>query len=98
MKIWRSRYLPDSIPSRKLEVAIISRGPAGLATAIKLGKLDFVDWRLYEKKPAIGETGTGITLQRNTWRMLELMGTVQHLSTKDFFNPKNANRHYQQHR
>ncbi|KAI1777189.1 FAD/NAD(P)-binding domain-containing protein [Hypoxylon cercidicola] len=88
----------DWIPSRKLEVAIIGGGPAGLATAIELGKLDFIDWRLYEKKPAISEIGTGITLQRNTWRMLEFMGAAQHLSTEDFFRPNDVNGHYQQHR
>ncbi|KAI0827792.1 hypothetical protein F5Y06DRAFT_283550 [Hypoxylon sp. FL0890] len=91
--------LTHSTPSpRKLKVAIIGGGPAGLATAIELSKLKFVDWKLYEKKPAISEIGTGITIQRNTWRMLELMGAAQNLSTEDFFRPDDVNGHYQQHR
>ncbi|KAI1374391.1 FAD/NAD(P)-binding domain-containing protein [Hypoxylon crocopeplum] len=88
---------PKSDP-RILKVAIIGGGPAGLATAIELGKLDFIDWRLYEKKPAISELGTGITIQRNTWRMLEFMGAAQHLGTEDFFRPNYVGGHYQQHR
>ncbi|KAL7622391.1 hypothetical protein AAE478_007895 [Parahypoxylon ruwenzoriense] len=87
---------PTPPHSGKLKVAIIGGGPAGLAAAIELGKLDFIDWKLYEKKPVISEIGTGITIQRNTWRMLELMGAAQHLSTKDFFRPDNG--HYVQHR
>ncbi|KAI2628461.1 hypothetical protein GGR54DRAFT_651302 [Hypoxylon sp. NC1633] len=88
----------DPPGSKKLKVAIIGGGPAGLATAIELGKLDFVDWTLYEKKPAISELGTGITIQRNTWRMLEFMGAARHLSTTDFFRPDHVNGHFQQHR
>ncbi|KAI5866125.1 hypothetical protein GGS23DRAFT_370613 [Durotheca rogersii] len=83
-------------PSRQLKVAIIGGGPAGLAVAIELGKLDFVDWKLYEKKPAISEIGTGITIQRNTWRMLELMGAARNLSAGDFFRPESG--HETQHR
>ncbi|KAI1141714.1 FAD/NAD(P)-binding domain-containing protein [Hypoxylon sp. FL0543] len=88
----------SSAASINLKVAIIGGGPAGLATAIELSKLEFVDWRLYEKKPAISEIGTGITIQRNTWRMLELMGAAQHLITEDFFRPDGVDGHYLQHR
>ncbi|XXG95826.1 hypothetical protein Hte_002097 [Hypoxylon texense] len=75
----------DSALSRKLVVAIIGGGPAGLPTAIELSKLDFVDWSLYERKPAIS---TDITLQRNTWRMLGFMGAARHLGTDELLRTK----------
>jgi salicylate hydroxylase len=79
-----------------LRVAIIGGGPAGLAAAIELSKLPFVEWTLYEKKPEISETGGGISMQRNTWRMLEAMDVAKNISAKDFFRPYDG--HYVQHR
>ena len=76
-----------SVPSPKLKAAIIGGGPAGLAAAIELSKRPFIDWKLYEKKPEISEIGNGISIQRNTWRMLEHMGAAQHLSAVDLFRP-----------
>ncbi|KAF4471759.1 FAD binding domain-containing [Fusarium albosuccineum] len=70
-----------------IKVAIIGGGPARLAAAIELTRLPFVNWRLYEQKPAINEIGTGITLQRNTWRLLEQLGASKHLGPDDFFRP-----------
>lgn len=70
---------------QELKVAIIGGGPGGLATAIALGRLPFVSWTLYEKKPQISETGGGITLQQHTWRMLEHFGVAENISAKDFF-------------
>ncbi|WYZ40925.1 hypothetical protein EsH8_IV_001266 [Colletotrichum jinshuiense] len=46
-----------STSSKPLKVAIIGGGPGGLGAAIEFGKLDYVDWALYEKKPQISETG-----------------------------------------
>jgi salicylate hydroxylase len=70
-----------------VKVAIIGGGPAGLSAAIELGRLPFVDWHLYEQKPTISEIGTGITLQRNTWILLEKLGASRHLRTSDIFRP-----------
>ncbi|KAJ3538983.1 hypothetical protein NM208_g5670 [Fusarium decemcellulare] len=70
-----------------IKVAIIGGGPAGLAAAIELARLPFVNWHLYEQKPAISEIGTGITLQRSTWRLLEQLGASKHLAPDDFFRP-----------
>ncbi|KAF4987609.1 hypothetical protein FDECE_15363 [Fusarium decemcellulare] len=70
-----------------IKVAIIGGGPAGLAAAIELARLPFVNWSLYEQKPTISEIGTGITLQRNTWRLLEQLGASKHLGPDDFFRP-----------
>ena len=41
---------------KKIKVAIIGGGPGGLGAAIELGKLPYVDWQLYEKKPRISES------------------------------------------
>ncbi|EFQ32899.1 hypothetical protein CGRA01v4_07843 [Colletotrichum graminicola] len=70
---------------KPLKVAIIGGGPGGLGAAIEFGKLDYVDWTLYEKKPQISETGGGISLQRHTWRLLELNGTAKNIDPNDYF-------------
>ncbi len=75
----------DETSKSGLKVAIIGGGPGGLAAAIALGRLPFVDWTLYEKKAQISETGGGITLQRHTWRLLEYLGVADNISAKDFF-------------
>lgn len=72
---------------KRIKVAIIGGGPGGLATALELAKLSFVDWELYEKKPQISETGGGISIQPNTWRLLEANGAAEYISAKDFFRP-----------
>lgn len=81
---------------RPLKVAIIGGGPGGLAAAIELGKLPFVQWTLYEKKDKISETGGGISLQRHTWRMLDLMGASKNIYPDDYFRPSDG--HTVQHR
>ncbi|KAK1716186.1 uncharacterized protein BDZ83DRAFT_587412 [Colletotrichum acutatum] len=68
-----------------LKVAIIGGGPGGLGAAIEFGKLNYVDWSLYEKKSRISETGGGISLQRHTWRLLELNGAAKNIDPLDFF-------------
>ncbi|KAL3297606.1 FAD/NAD(P)-binding domain-containing protein [Colletotrichum asianum] len=81
-------------PQRPLKVAIIGGGPGGLSAAIEFQKLSFVRWTLYEKKPDISETGAGVSLQRNTWRLLELNGVAKHFSKKDFFRCQDgSNKH-----
>jgi salicylate hydroxylase len=77
-------------PVEGIRVAIIGGGPAGLAAAIELARLPFVDWHLYEQKPAISEIGTGITLQRSTWRLLEKLEASKHLRAGDFFRPSDG--------
>ena len=83
-------------PQPVVKVAIIGGGPGGLAAAIELGKLPFVQWTLYEKKSLISETGGGISLQRHTWRMLELMGASKNICPQDYFRPPDG--HTVQHR
>jgi salicylate hydroxylase len=68
-----------------LKVAIIGGGPGGLGVALELARLSFVDWKLYEKKPEISETGGGIALQPHTWRLLERNGAAQNIGAQDIF-------------
>jgi len=81
---------------KKLRVAIIGAGPAGLAAAIEIAKLPFVDWSLYEKSERVKEIGAGISIQRNTWRMLEVMNAAKNLAPEDFY--RSPDQHYVQHR
>lgn len=82
------------------KVAIIGGGPGGLAAAIALSQVNeqqlragqpaLVDWTLYEKKPRISETGGGISIQRHTWRMLELLGVADRIDSQDVFRPEDG--------
>lgn len=57
-----------------IDVAIIGGGPGGLATAIALSQLPFVQVTLYEKNPEPREAGAGISLSTNAWKVLDLLG------------------------
>ena len=81
--------------SAKLKVAIIGAGPAGLAQAIELAKLPFVEYNLYEKADRVKEIGAGISIQPTTWRLLEIMGAAGHLRKSHWFAP--ADDHYVRH-
>lgn len=78
-----------------MKVAIIGAGPAVLAAAIELSKLPFVQWTLYEKSETVKEIGAGISIQLNTWRMLEVMGAADALRASDHFRPEDG--HYVRH-
>ncbi|KAL2828474.1 hypothetical protein BDW59DRAFT_178843 [Aspergillus cavernicola] len=80
----------------RLRVGIIGAGPAGLGAAIEFQKLPFVDVAIYEQAQVLREIGTGISLQRNTWRMLEAMGASQNINPDDIF--RSADGHSLQHR
>jgi salicylate hydroxylase len=57
-----------------LRVAIIGGGPGGLSSAIALSKLESVQVTLYEKARELREIGAGISVARNAWKVLELLG------------------------
>ncbi|KAM0425549.1 hypothetical protein ACHAPT_009341 [Fusarium lateritium] len=88
--------MADSATAKRLRVAIIGGGPAGLGAAIALSKHPFVEVVLYEKKPEISEIGNGLSIQRNTWRMLERLGASRHIAANDVFRPRDG--HVVQHR
>ncbi|KAJ4287535.1 hypothetical protein N0V90_012238 [Kalmusia sp. IMI 367209] len=79
-----------------MRVAIIGAGPAGLAAAIELAKLSFVEYTIYEKADRVKEIGAGISIQHTTWRLLEIMGAAEYLRTSDWFAPEDQHyvRHY----
>ena len=68
-----------------LRVAVVGAGPAGLGAAIELAKLPFVNVRVYEQAQALREVGTGISIQRNTWRMLQAFGVYENIAPSDIF-------------
>ncbi|RSL39574.1 hypothetical protein CEP53_013956 [Fusarium sp. AF-6] len=82
--------------AKPLRVAIVGGGPAGLGAAIALSKHPFVEVVLYEKKPEISEIGNGLSIQRNTWRMLERLGASRHITADEVFRPRDG--HVVQHR
>lgn len=62
--------------SRNLRVAIVGGGPAGLATAIALQSVPDVEVSIYEQARNLREVGAGISIGRNTWNVLELLGVA----------------------
>ncbi|KAE8166062.1 monooxygenase [Aspergillus tamarii] len=80
----------------KLRVAVIGAGPAGLGAAIEFQKLPFVDLRIYEQARELREVGAGISIQRNTWRMLDALGVYDNVDPSTVFSA--ADGHSVQHR
>jgi salicylate hydroxylase len=64
-------------PSPSISVAIIGGGPGGLGTAIALSHLPFVTVTLYEQAPEPREVGAGISIGRNAWNVLNLLGAAE---------------------
>jgi salicylate hydroxylase len=62
---------------RPLAVAIVGGGPGGLGTAIALSALFFVSVTLYEQAPEPREVGAGISIGRNAWNVLNLLGAAE---------------------
>lgn len=69
----KAKY-PNMVGHFPISVAIIGGGPGGLGTAIALSKLSFLRVTLYEKTPEPRESGAGISLSTNAWRVLDLLG------------------------
>ncbi|GKZ37426.1 hypothetical protein AbraIFM66950_008976 [Aspergillus brasiliensis] len=86
----------DSVFPAKLRVAVIGAGPAGLGAAIEFAKLPFVELRVYEQARELREVGAGISIQQNTWRMLDILGVYDNIDPRDLFRP--ADGHSVQHR
>lgn len=58
-----------------LTIAIIGGGPGGLATAIALQReTPHVRVALYEQARELREVGAGISVGRNSWTVLGLLG------------------------
>ncbi|PLB54078.1 FAD/NAD(P)-binding domain-containing protein [Aspergillus steynii IBT 23096] len=87
--------MPSDQPS-KLRVAVIGAGPAGLGAAIEFQKLPFVDLQVYEQAKELREVGAGISIQRNTWRMLEALGVYDNIDPNNIYRSPDG--HSVQHR
>ena len=64
------------VARKHLNVAIVGAGPGGLATAIALSELPYVSVTVYERAPEPREVGAGISIGRNGWNVLELLGAA----------------------
>lgn len=87
---------PDTGSTPKLRVAVIGAGPAGLGAAIEFQKLPFIALRVYEQAQELREVGAGISIQRNTWRMLDALGVYDNIDPNTIFSA--ADGHSVQHR
>ncbi|KAJ0415081.1 hypothetical protein BJY00DRAFT_305133 [Aspergillus carlsbadensis] len=67
-------------PPIPISIAIIGSGPGGLGTAIALSSLPFVSVTLYEQAPEPREVGAGISIGRNAWNVLSLLGAAEGVS------------------
>lgn len=79
-----------------LRIAIIGAGPAGLGAAIALQSLPFTSVRIYDQASELREIGTGLNIQRNTWRMLDVLGVSGDIKPGEIFRA--ADGHAMQHR
>ena len=68
-------------PIQPLKVAVVGAGPGGLATAIALSKTPHVEVTVYEQASELREVGAGISIGSNTWRVLELLGVAESLTS-----------------
>jgi salicylate hydroxylase len=62
---------------QSISIAIIGGGPGGLGTAIALSALPFVSVTLYEQAPEPREVGAGLSIGRNAWNVLNLLGAAE---------------------
>lgn len=68
-------------PAQPLKVAIVGAGPGGLATAIALSKIPNIEVTAYEQASVLREVGAGINIGANSWRVLELLGVADTLTS-----------------
>ncbi|KAL1695647.1 hypothetical protein GGG16DRAFT_99567 [Schizophyllum commune] len=66
-------------PTKPLRVAVVGAGPGGLATAIHLLRLKDVELSVFDQARELREVGAGISLNENTWRLLQDLGAADKL-------------------
>lgn len=72
----------DAPPTQPpLKVAVVGAGPGGLATAIALSRIPNVEVAVYEQASVLREVGAGISIGANSWRVLELLGVADSLTS-----------------
>ncbi|KAH9848937.1 FAD/NAD-P-binding domain-containing protein [Lenzites betulinus] len=67
------------LSSNPLRVAIVGAGPGGLAATIQLSRLPYVELSVFDQARELREVGAGISLNENTWRLLQDLGAADKL-------------------
>ncbi|KAL1759571.1 hypothetical protein FB107DRAFT_287573 [Schizophyllum commune] len=62
--------------TKPLRIAVVGAGPGGLATAIHLLRLKVVELSVFDQARELREVGAGISLNENTWRLLQDLGAA----------------------
>lgn len=73
--------MPAHDPYPFLRIAIVGGGPGGLATAIALSKIPHVHVAVYEQASVLREVGAGISIGKNCWNVLRLLGVAESLTS-----------------
>jgi salicylate hydroxylase len=73
------QHMEVNRPCPLLRIAIVGAGPGGLACAIALNKIPNVQIIIYEQASELREIGAGISINQNTWNVLELLGVADTL-------------------
>ncbi|KAK1027443.1 hypothetical protein LTR33_017479, partial [Friedmanniomyces endolithicus] len=59
---------------RKIKIAIVGGGIAGLALGAGLKKKDHINFHIYESVPAYKDVGAGLALHMNAIKAMTLIG------------------------
>ncbi|OJT14496.1 2-heptyl-3-hydroxy-4(1H)-quinolone synthase [Trametes pubescens] len=68
-----------ALSPKPLRVAIVGAGPGGLAATIQLSRLKDVELSVFDQARELREVGAGISLNENTWRLLQDLGAADKL-------------------
>ncbi|KAI0761074.1 FAD/NAD-P-binding domain-containing protein [Trametes elegans] len=68
-----------SLSPEPLRVAIVGAGPGGLAAAIQLARLKDISLSVFDQARELREVGAGISLNENTWRLLQDLGAADRI-------------------
>ncbi|KAK0938633.1 hypothetical protein LTS01_026141, partial [Friedmanniomyces endolithicus] len=60
--------------SKKISIAIVGGGIAGLALGAGLKKKSYIDFHIYESVPSYKDVGAGLALHMNAIKAMTLIG------------------------
>lgn len=84
----------DSRMQRDLPIAVVGAGLGGLVTALALAREGFRQIDVYERSPALGEVGAGLTISPNSSRALIALGLGPGLAERGDEPPGGMTRHW----
>jgi salicylate hydroxylase len=85
----------DPAMQRDLPIAIVGAGLGGLVAALALAREGFRRIDVYERSPALGEVGAGLTISPNSSRALIALGLGDGLAQRGDEPPGGMTRHWQ---